>query len=108
MSCPSIETYANGYLLSRARIGWYFDQYFQHGEDRQSKSALFASSDELVHQPPALIINAAVDPLYDEGVAYAAKLSEAGVDTQHMTRSFTLTLIWKTSMLISASKLIKR
>lgn len=85
MSCPSIETYANGYLLSRARIGWYFDQYFQHGEDRQAKSALFASQDELTHQPPALIINAAVDPLYDEGVAYAAKLSEAGVDTQHMT-----------------------
>ena len=85
MSCPSINKYANGYLLSRARIGWYFDQYFQHGEDRQSKSALFASRDELAHQPPALIINAAVDPLYDEGFAYAAKLSEAGVDTQHMT-----------------------
>ncbi|WP_350657252.1 alpha/beta hydrolase [Psychrobacter sp. S1-30-MNA-CIBAN-0213] len=89
MSCPSIEKYANGYLLSQARISWYFDQYFQHNfqhdEDRQAKSALFASSDELAHQPPALIINAAVDPLYDEGVAYAAKLSEAGVDTQHIT-----------------------
>lgn len=85
MSCPSIEKYANGYLLSQARINWYFDQYFQHGEDRKSKSALFASLDELAHQPPALIINAAIDPLYDEGVAYAAKLSEAGVNTQHMT-----------------------
>ena len=85
MSCPSIETYANGYLLSQARIQWYFDQYFQQGEDRQSKSALFASQDELTHQPPALIINAAIDPLYDEGVAYAAKLNEAGVKTQHIT-----------------------
>ncbi|WP_068038678.1 alpha/beta hydrolase [Psychrobacter sp. P11G5] len=89
MSCPSIEKYANGYLLSQARISWYFDQYFQHNfqhdEDRQAKSALFASSDELAHQPPALIINAAIDPLYDEGVAYAAKLSEAGVETQHIT-----------------------
>ncbi|OLF37352.1 MULTISPECIES: alpha/beta hydrolase [unclassified Psychrobacter] len=85
MSCPSINKYANGYLLSQARINWYFDQYFQHGEDRKSKSALFASLDELAHQPPVLIINAAVDPLYDEGVAYAAKLSEAGVNTQHLT-----------------------
>ena len=84
-SCPSIEKYANGYLLSQARIDWYFDQYFQHGEDRKSKSALFASLDELAHQPPALIINAAVDPLYDEGVAYAAKLNKAGVNTQHIT-----------------------
>lgn len=84
MSCPSIDKYASGYLLGRDRISWYFDQYFQHGEDRKAKSALFASLDELAHQPPALIINAAVDPLYDEGVAYAAKLIEAGVNTQHI------------------------
>lgn len=85
MSCPSINKYASGYLLSRDRISWYGEQYFQHGEDRQAKSALFASQDELVHQPPALIINAAIDPLYDEGIAYAAKLTESGVDTQHIT-----------------------
>lgn len=85
MSCPSIEKYANGYLLSQARINWYFNQYFQNSEDRKAKSALFASQNELAHQPPALIINAAIDPLYDEGVAYTAKLSEAGVDTQHIT-----------------------
>lgn len=85
MSCPSINKYADGYLLSRARINWYFEQYFQHSEDIQTKSALFASQNELTGQPPALIINAAIDPLYDEGVAYATKLTEAGVDTQHIT-----------------------
>ena len=88
MSCPSIEKYANGYLLSQARISWYFDQYFQNNfqnsEDRQAKSALFANQNELAGQPPAFIINAAIDPLYDEGVAYAAKLTKAGVDTQHI------------------------
>lgn len=83
MSCPSINKYADGYLLSRARIDWYFDQYFQHNEDRHAQSALFASHDELAGQPPALIINAAIDPLYDEGVAYATKLIEAGVSVQH-------------------------
>lgn len=84
MSCPSIDTYAAGYLLSRARIDWYFDQYFQHGEDRQAKSALFASQDELSAQPPALIFNARVDPLVDEGKAYAQKLTAAGVDVKHI------------------------
>ena len=88
MSCPSIDKYANGYLLSRARINWYFEQYFQHNlqnsEDRQAKSALFASQDQLAGQPPALIINAAIDPLYDEGVAYATKLIAAGVRVQHL------------------------
>lgn len=85
MSCSSIDKFADGYLLSRARISWYGEQYFQQGEDRQAKSALFASQDELVGQPPALIINAAVDPLYDEGVAYTVKLREAGIDVQHIT-----------------------
>lgn len=84
MSSPSIDKYANGYLLSRDRISWYGNQYFQQGEDRQAKSALFASQNELAHQPPAIIINAAIDPLYDEGIAYAAKLTEAGVATQHI------------------------
>ena len=89
MSCPSIEKYGDGYLLSRQRIHWYFEQYFQSSlqehEDRHAKSALFASIDELAPQPPALIINAAIDPLYDEGVAYAAKLAKAGVETEHVT-----------------------
>lgn len=89
MSCASIDTYAKGYLLSRERINWYFEQYFknspQNHEDRQAKSALFASVDELAQQPPALIINAAIDPLYDEGVAYAAKLTQAGVKTTQVT-----------------------
>ncbi len=88
MSCPSIDKYASGYLLSRTRIEWYFNQYFQHNfqnsEDRQAKSALFATQDELSGQPPALIINAAIDPLYDEGVAYATKLIEAGVSVEHI------------------------
>ncbi|WP_367104756.1 alpha/beta hydrolase [uncultured Psychrobacter sp.] len=85
MSLPSIEKYGDGYLLSRQRISWYGEQYFQHDEDKRAKSALFASLDELKNQPPALIINAAIDPLYDEGVAYAKKLNDAGVDTQHIT-----------------------
>ena len=85
MSCPSIDKFANGYLLSRERISWYGEQYFQNSEDRKAKSALFASQKELAQQPPALIINAAIDPLYDEGVAYAAKLLGAGVKVQHIT-----------------------
>ncbi|WP_201587274.1 alpha/beta hydrolase [Psychrobacter jeotgali] len=85
MSGPSIEKYGDGYLLSRQRISWYFDQYFQNNENRKAKSALFATPNELKDQPPALIINAAIDPLYDEGATYANKLTEAGVNTQHIT-----------------------
>ena len=85
MSCPSIDTYATGYLLSKTRIQWYFDQYFQNHEDFKAHSALFASMDELKNQPPALIINAAVDPLYDEGVLYADTLTSVGIKTKHIT-----------------------
>lgn len=85
MSQPSITRYAQGYLLSCARIAWYFAQYFRHDEDKKVQSALYADDAMLAGQPPALIVNAEFDPLYDEGVAYAERLRQAGVSVQHET-----------------------
>lgn len=81
LSQPSIDTYGEGYLLSKARIEWYFNQYFQHSEDRQAQSSLYQRISSST--PPALIVNAAIDPLADEGSAYANKLRQVGVPVQH-------------------------
>ncbi|XLM22300.1 alpha/beta hydrolase, partial [Chromobacterium piscinae] len=38
---PSVKENGEGYFLTRARTAWYFDQYFQHGEDRRQASPLY-------------------------------------------------------------------
>lgn len=81
MSFPSIERNGKGYLLERSRMSWYFDHYFQNGEDRYSASPLFAPLPERI--PATLLVTAGFDPLCDEGYAYLEKLSEAGAQVRH-------------------------
>lgn len=52
--------------------------------------------------PPALIIPAEADPLHDEGVAYARRMVEAGVDAESVTANvgafmYCLRLPWALS-----------
>ena len=81
MSSPSMTTLGRGYLLEQDKVAWYFDNYFQHGEDRRAMSPLFASYDTRL--PPALVLTAGFDPLCDEGRAYAERLAAAGVPVTH-------------------------
>lgn len=80
LSFPSINDNGEGYLLEKARIRWYFDHYFQHGEDRHQASPLWAPLPSTL--PPTLVITAGYCPLRDEGVAYANKLLDAGMPCQ--------------------------
>lgn len=76
MSWPSIQNLGQGYLLEAHRIGWYFDHYFQHGEDRRAASPLHQPLPRTM--PSTLVITAGFCPLHDEGVAYAGRLHSAG------------------------------
>ena len=72
---PSYREFADGYLLSRATMEWFADAYaadLQH----QRASPLVA---DLTGMPPAVVIVAGLDPIRDQGRAYAAALAEAGV-----------------------------
>lgn len=82
MDQPSIEENGEGYFLTRARIGWYFDNYFQHAEDRRSASPLYGEFTAKL--PRTLMISAGFDPLRDEAAAYLEKLQQAGVPHQHL------------------------
>jgi acetyl esterase len=78
---PSYLEFAEGYHLRRDTMQWFWDQYAPEVALRReiTASPLRASGQELANLPPALVITAEADVLRDEGEAYAAKLSRAGV-----------------------------
>jgi acetyl esterase/lipase len=80
MSLPSIDDNGTGYFLEKARVQWYFDNYFLNGEDRKQASALFGPMNR--ESPTTLVLVAGCDPLRDEGLAYAEKLSSHGVHVE--------------------------
>jgi acetyl esterase len=87
----SLTLFADGFLLTKADIDWFTDQYLGGaGVDAADPrvSPLFAVS--LAGLPPALIATAGFDPLRDEGNRYADALHQAGtrVDLRSM-RSLT-------------------
>ncbi|MEN6498719.1 MAG: alpha/beta hydrolase [Thermoguttaceae bacterium] len=76
---PSYLENAEGYLLSREDMRWFWDHYLAHTDDGDHPYASPLRACDLSRLPPALVITAEYDPLRDEGEAYAARLRNAGV-----------------------------
>lgn len=79
-SSASHRELGKGYYLTREALDWYENQYLGPDPARRrdpDASPLFAP--DLAGSPPTLVVTAAFDPLRDEGIAYAARLREAGV-----------------------------
>lgn len=74
----SMKLLADAYVLTAKRIRWYLDFYFEEGADRTAPRASPILSDRLAGQPPALVIAAGHDPLWDDALSYAAKLRDVG------------------------------
>ena len=79
MATPSMAALKDAYVLPRDRIGWYLDQYLPVGQDRDDPRISPLNSPHLAGQPPALILHAGHDPLWDDGRLYAEALTAAGV-----------------------------
>jgi acetyl esterase len=69
--------YAEGFLLEKAGIDWFFDQYIDHADRTDWRFAPLLAEDH-AGLAPAWIGLAECDPLVDEGVAYADALRMAG------------------------------
>ncbi|AZH25737.1 alpha/beta hydrolase [Haloplanus aerogenes] len=74
---------AEGYLLSRASMQWYWDRYLADDLDGANPYASPLRAPDLSDLPSATVVTAGYDPLRDEGAAYADRLREAGVSVTH-------------------------
>jgi acetyl esterase len=76
---------AEGYLLTREAMVYFWKHYILKAEDASSPYASPLRAKDLKGLPPALVLTAQYDVLRDDGEAYAVRLQRAGVPV-HCTR----------------------
>ncbi len=76
---PSYQRYGSGYLLDRDLIQWYFGHYLPESWTAEDPMLFPLAEPDLRGLPATLMVSAEFDPLRDEGIAYADRLSAAGV-----------------------------
>jgi acetyl esterase len=74
---PSFEDFGEGYLLTRAGMRWFDECYAPDPKDWRYSPLVKSQAG----MPPTLVVTASLDPIRDQGRAYAAACIEAGVPT---------------------------
>ena len=74
----SHQRYAEGYLLEANTMDWFYGHYTRNDADLQDWRMSPLLAPDLSALAPALVYLAGYDPLYDEGLAYAEALKQAG------------------------------
>ena len=80
----SYRQFADGYLLSRDGMLWFFDHYLASKDQAGDWRASPLRASSLKGLPPAVIVTAGFDPLRDEGEAYARALRDADVRVDYL------------------------
>lgn len=77
----SYRNNAEGYLLTRQSMQWYWNHYLASPDDATNPYAAPLMATDLSGLPSAFVLTAEFDPLCDEGEVYAKRLQDAGVPT---------------------------
>ena len=77
---PSHEIYGTGHVLTREAIRYFRREYVPVVAQRHESGASPVRASSLAQSAPAYLVIAQCDVVRDEGVAYAGRLQEAGVD----------------------------
>lgn len=80
----SYDENAEGYMLEKSSMEWFWDQYLRDDIDGQNPYASPIRAQSLEELPPATVTTCGFDPLRDEGAAYAKRLDEEGVPVNHI------------------------
>ena len=83
LATDSYAENAEGYFLTRDDMAWFWDHYLASDVDAANPYAAPLLARDLSGLPPATVVTAGFDVLRDEGVAYAERLADAGVDVDH-------------------------
>lgn len=87
MDTPSYVENADGYFLTAAAMRWFVDHYLsgpQGSPIDPRVSPILGTPESVRGVPPALVITAGFDPLRDEGAAYVERLSDEGIEVNHL------------------------
>jgi acetyl esterase len=83
---PSYEQFADGHLLTRESMAW-FDENYSGPKDDWRYSPLLAGVEGL---PPTFVVTASLDPIRDQGRAYAAACVKSGIETMFLEAEGTI------------------
>ena len=81
LSSPSIDTFAEGFILTRRLMTWFRDHYAPDPASHRAGSPIFLG--DLAGAAPAVVVTAGFDPLRDEGRAWADRLAAAGATVRY-------------------------
>jgi acetyl esterase len=80
---PSYKSCGEGFMVTRAAMEWFRGHYLNDPSEIDDPRASPLRASDLSGVAPALIFTNGIDPLRDEGHAYADRLAAAGVRTIH-------------------------
>jgi acetyl esterase len=78
----SYRLFGEGFLLTERNMDWYRTNYLPDEEAGSDPRASPLLADDLSGLPRTYVAIAGFDPLRDEGLAYARRLEDAGVDVE--------------------------
>lgn len=78
----SYITYATAEPLNERAMSW-FKRHYAAGQDLRQEDLSPLHAPSLAALPPACVVNAEIDPLRNEGLAYAEALHQHGVRSTH-------------------------
>jgi len=74
----SHTTNGRGYMLTNDTLDYFLSHYLTDESEKHNLKMSPLLNADLSNLPPALVLTAGYDPLHDEGLQYAQRLSESG------------------------------